>query len=408
MNFKTPKEHAFDMLSAQVKLWIDLSAAETASQKLLVAIRHKNVSLVKFYLEAGVNVNDAPSKDNPPLIVAVQHQSPVIVKMLLDAGANSDVRAGLDEFSALHWVFFRYAVIIGLARTRENHEQLNDLIYISALLHASGLSLDVRDKRHKTPWHEFDIWLSEERRAAVKSELRAKIARADLFRINVSRIRAQSPEDVIALSPVEQEQLKCYQSGQYHYIWPMGVINEALNAMQKHLIFTYLTFIFDSIEKQASKMNVRKSFEAMLVERLSDKDVEFLEQQDLLVCIEEVRKLFSHPSPQNRSVNYPYFGEPADSDWVVFKNDRGKPAFERKGLLDLSAWNDETAPPVTKAAVLNYIVRLIEDKINAIELQAAQKIQQTYRHAKKIGFFSRQASDSSVQSVVLSCQSNTP
>ena len=285
-------------------------------------------------------------------------------------------------------------------------------------------------------------------REQVLADLLTKIEAADLSCVSTDGIVAESPES-IQLTVQEQEQVTRYQNGLYNpegnlaesiarlhavvrrvpirdLFLPMRVrpeiidqppvgaasLNplpflasamapvvspnspivppkEALNGTQKSIIAGYLSFIFETIEEQPSKADVVKAFQAILADQVSEKDKAFFQSRDLWDSIEQVRAIFSHPAPQNRSTSYPYFAAPHDINTVVFPTSEHRPGFEQRGLLSLSARNDATAPPVTKKAVVVHITQLIQEKIHALQEQAAHTIQRTFKHAKTAGLFSR-------------------
>ncbi len=153
----------------------------------------------------------------------------------------------------------------------------------------------------------------------------------------------------------------------------------SINETQKNAIEGTLRFIFDTIA-ELTPLNAIQALKAIIAPVLSEAKSERLERQDVLDCVQQVREILSHPSPQNRSTNYPYFGEPRDPTIVVYKDLHGKPAFEKKGLLSLTALDNEDTS-VTKEAVDNYIHQLVDTEITTqskIIEKAAGKIQFWY------------------------------
>lgn len=94
--------------------------------------------------------------------------------------------------------------------------------------------------------------------------------------------------------------------------------------------------------------------------------------------IKQIRNILSHPYPQNRSTNYPYFQEPADHEMVVFKDEHGRPAFEKKGLLSLTAKDDEKSK-ITREGVCHFVKSQIQVEIDKLKLSAVRSIQLWYR-----------------------------
>ncbi len=88
--------------------------------------------------------------------------------------------------------------------------------------------------------------------------------------------------------------------------------------------------------------------------------------------VEQIRQVFAHPNPQNRSISNPYVGqEPGMALWFPDGVDHIASNLHREplGLLSLSAINDGTAEPVTKADVTEYITNEINQRINELRSQ---------------------------------------
>lgn len=84
-----------------------------------------------------------------------------------------------------------------------------------------------------------------------------------------------------------------------------------------------------------------------------------LKQTNLLPVVNQVRLIFSHPCPQNRTTDA---FEIEDPDQVYYTAPNGEIRSEQKGLLGLTAKNDNNTA-VTKEAVLDYINELIAEEI---------------------------------------------
>lgn len=143
----------------------------------------------------------------------------------------------------------------------------------------------------------------------------------------------------------------------------------ALNGTQKNIIEGTLNFyIEDVVGFESIDIEIAKSgLQAMLSTTISEEQRKRFVAADIWESISAVRTIISHPCPQNRTENYPYFGTPQDPNIIVYKNEAGKAAFEPKGLLGLTSRNDKTAPAVTKEAVVKYITQLVEPEIKKME-----------------------------------------
>lgn len=161
----------------------------------------------------------------------------------------------------------------------------------------------------------------------------------------------------------------------------LKLLQDDINGTQKCIIESTLKFVFDAISELKARDAIR-ALKLMIFSKISKYEINWLKKQNIWDYISQVRDILSHPCPQNRSTNYPYFGKPADHTMVVYKDDNGKPAFEKKGLLSLTARNDSNTS-ITKEAVTNFIHKLINEEIakqvNKLD-SAARKIQFWYRH----------------------------
>lgn len=78
--------------------------------------------------------------------------------------------------------------------------------------------------------------------------------------------------------------------------------------------------------------------------------------------MKEICDILNHPCPQNKIENYPYFGAPTNAEIVIYKNFKSRPAYERRGMLNLSSRRGVTATYVTKSEVNKYIFSLISER----------------------------------------------
>lgn len=132
-----------------------------------------------------------------------------------------------------------------------------------------------------------------------------------------------------------------------------------LNGTQKNIIEGTLSFIFSELE-DVQPSHALRILAAMIAPNLSVHEiVDFKAEGYWEGIIEVVRAILSHPCPQN------------------------------KGFLNLTARNDNTASPVTKDAVVQYLHHLIQQETQKY-VEKYAKIKPLDDVAKKIQFWHRQ------------------
>lgn len=139
-----------------------------------------------------------------------------------------------------------------------------------------------------------------------------------------------------------------------------------LNPTQKNILDGIMVFIFDPVSELSPPTFAINVLKAMISPEEPSQD----EQHDMRAvwpCIKQIRDVFNHPCPQNRSESYPYFHAPDDSNMVVYKNEEGKPAFEQRGLLSLTSRAQEGYDKINKQDVVDYITSLINKEIAEYE-----------------------------------------
>jgi hypothetical protein len=158
---------------------------------------------------------------------------------------------------------------------------------------------------------------------------------------------------------------------------------EALNETQKTIIAAWLKYPLKDI------VSSLKEFPFQIVYALQELLLNYLREKDILKPVwssfEEIQQILLHSCPQNRRVgdpaaaHYQLDGITRDEQgvewvhyWTVDDSGNSITASERRGLLGLTAKNNETAPPVTKQAVIDYIKRLV-GKVSTKAEQAFQR-----------------------------------
>jgi hypothetical protein len=132
----------------------------------------------------------------------------------------------------------------------------------------------------------------------------------------------------------------------------------ALNGTQKSIIESVLSTYLDNI-LMFNKSEALYALSVVYQEKISVDEQEILTKQNIWEDVLFINQILMHPCPQNRVVNYAYFGS-SDLDTIVYKDQNGKPAFEKKGLLGLTVWNDPNTTSVIKEDVVQYIHQLID------------------------------------------------
>lgn len=156
-----------------------------------------------------------------------------------------------------------------------------------------------------------------------------------------------------------------------------GHIPEALNQTQKAIITSYLQYPLDDIVEtyQGEHDRVISTLEWIMRKKISPQEENAF--KELQGGAKQINNILFHDCPQNRRVGDPtaaYFqtdGIICDTNgiawvhyWAIDKHGKRITASEHQGLLGLTAKNDETAPPVTKNAVVKYIHKLINQVID--------------------------------------------
>ena len=206
------KEFAFNRLTSRMKLHIKLSEAQTDYQKIVVAIRHNEPSLVKFYLDTGVSANLETGNDSSPLLISVMCMNPLITKMLLSYGANPGFKHRVTHTTLVRSVFVDYDQHMSYG---SDVHILNSLSMIAALLRNAGQRFDLPDSSNRSPLDEFGLFVGRARKTQVLAEFLEQIDRADINSILVTDVIAQSPEEITRLSPQEEHKVFLFQHGRY-------------------------------------------------------------------------------------------------------------------------------------------------------------------------------------------------
>lgn len=135
-----------------------------------------------------------------------------------------------------------------------------------------------------------------------------------------------------------------------------------LNETQRNIILGTLAFPLNDIAELERTTEVR-ALRAILSTYIHGDLIKDFIQLDVWESIQQIRNIFEHPCPQNRSESLPLSGVEPDSEIVFYKNSAGEITSERRGLLSLTARQNRDEPPVTKEAVTLYIANLIRNRL---------------------------------------------
>ena len=135
----------------------------------------------------------------------------------------------------------------------------------------------------------------------------------------------------------------------------------SINELQQRVIEGILSFPFSSIDELSADQAL-EVLNGLLTREITPEALLSMVSLNIESEVKFIHDVLMHPYPQNRTTSYPYFGAPHDASMIVYKDDEGHPAFEKKGLLSLTAQND-TNTAITKKAVCDYISFLVGKEI---------------------------------------------
>jgi hypothetical protein len=149
-----------------------------------------------------------------------------------------------------------------------------------------------------------------------------------------------------------------------------------LNHTQRNTLAVTLDPYFETL-REITDPNEAKSILGALLDKdqYNDENIQYLIHKNKVA--EEAKLLhliFLHPCPQNRTTTNIHYDEEENPDWVVFKvtdprTGTYKIMREPVGLLSLTAYNDDTAEPVTKRDVDLYLKERIESEITMQQMR---------------------------------------
>ena len=142
-----------------------------------------------------------------------------------------------------------------------------------------------------------------------------------------------------------------------------------LNKTQENIIKAFIQFPMEDIEELPHSIAI-KVFESIISEKNIPESIDNLvKTTNCLESISQIKSIFEHKYPQNRSTGSPYVGQ--ENGYAVYEpNGHGNGiAKEPIGLLSLTAYNDSTTEPVTKDDVISYVIDLLQTKVNNLKLQ---------------------------------------
>jgi hypothetical protein len=126
-----------------------------------------------------------------------------------------------------------------------------------------------------------------------------------------------------------------------------------LNALQRHLLDGTFSFVFETLTEDVTPEVGLLALTAMKDTSVYKAQKQLFETQNLVDMIDQVRAIYAHPCPQNRSTGA--FQVSLLGREVAWRSADGRVCTEQRGLLGLTAQGDSTTPAVTKQDVVNYL-----------------------------------------------------
>ena len=152
-----------------------------------------------------------------------------------------------------------------------------------------------------------------------------------------------------------------------------------LNHLQQQVLEATFSFMFSTLEEDVPPHIGLVVLKAIKKNTDYQQHITLLEQYQLLDTIHQIKDVYVHDCPQNRSTGSPYVQQ--RTGWVRFEpNGHGNGVVEeRQGLLGLTALNDQATAAVTREDVITYLDQQIEacrEKLEQRQLQVQQADQE--------------------------------
>ena len=157
-----------------------------------------------------------------------------------------------------------------------------------------------------------------------------------------------------------------------------------LNSTQKNIIDGTIIFMLEPLI-ELNPDDAVKALKGIIAVSIEEEEIDLFEQQDVWDCIASMRRIMSHPCPENRNESYPYVDQ--QEGFCMYKIDRSSIkniteqgifllnsrfipkeyiirnslvdeyfiAKEPNGLLGLTSREDNETGPVTKKDIVEYI-----------------------------------------------------
>lgn len=148
-----------------------------------------------------------------------------------------------------------------------------------------------------------------------------------------------------------------------------------LNETQKNILNSIMQMdILEDLQSLDTANDALIVLNAMTDDNIYQESKEKLKLLNMIDVVDNIRKIFAHPNPQNRT-STGIFHPSLDPDRAYYYDDNGIVCSEPLGLLGLAASNDATAQHVTKEDVHRFINSILEKEKSiyieklALELQ---------------------------------------
>jgi hypothetical protein len=126
-----------------------------------------------------------------------------------------------------------------------------------------------------------------------------------------------------------------------------------LNNIQKQLLTAAVEHLFEAICDCEQFDLSTKALQAIKDNNIYQVNRNLFIQYQLIEVVDELRRIYSHPCPQNRTTGNPYIGQ---EQGMVVTRDHATGQIHREpiGILSLTAQHDKAIPLVTRLDVLQH------------------------------------------------------
>ncbi len=144
-----------------------------------------------------------------------------------------------------------------------------------------------------------------------------------------------------------------------------------LNGTQRNIMEATLQFMLAGISEEVSAADALQGLKATSDDELYQAQQTHFEALGILASIDDIRRIYQHPCPQNRALGSQYVGQ--EEGLAVWRDPISKKICkEPLGLLGLTATNDDSVAPVNAQDVKDYLDEAIAKAIEALHIPSAE------------------------------------